>query len=56
MAENVVDFAGERDVVLVFVHKSTLPVGGAQASALSQLLDRWAASHPAPYLGPHWPT
>lgn len=56
VAENVVDFAGERDVVLVFVHKSTLPVGGAQASALSQLLDRWAASHPAPYLGPHWPT
>lgn len=32
-----------------------LPGGGAQASALAELLDRWAAGRPAPYLGPHWP-
>lgn len=55
VTENVVDFAGARDLVLVFVRKRTLPVGGAQASALAELLDRWATEHPAPYLGPHWP-
>lgn len=55
VTENVVDFVGERDLVLVFVHKRTLPFGGAQASALAELLDRWATAHPAPYLGPHWP-
>lgn len=53
--ENVIDFADERDVVLVFVHKRSLPAGGAQASALAELIDRWAADHPAPYRGPHWP-
>lgn len=55
VTENVVDLAGERDLGLVFVHKRTLPTGGAQASALAALLDRWATEHPAPYLGPHWP-
>ena len=55
VTENVVHFAGERDLVLVFVHKRNLPAGGAQASALAELLDRWAADHPAPYRGPHWP-
>jgi predicted nuclease of predicted toxin-antitoxin system len=55
VTENVVHFAGQRDLVLVFVRKRNLPTGGAQASALATLLDRWAAGHPAPYQGPHWP-
>lgn len=55
VTENVVDFAGEHDLVLVFVHKRSLPAGGAQASALAELLHPWAADHPAPYRGPHWP-
>lgn len=56
VTENVVDFAGEHDLVLVFVHKRSLPAGGAQASALADLLHRWAADHPTPYRGPHWPS
>jgi hypothetical protein len=55
VTENVVHFAGQRGLVLVFVHKRNLAAGGAQASALAELLDRWAADHPAPYRGPHWP-
>lgn len=55
VTENVIHFADERDLVLVFVHKRKLPAGGAQAIALAELLDRWAANHPAPYRGPHWP-
>lgn len=56
MTENVVDFAAERDVVLVFVLKKNLPAGGGQAAALAKALDRWAQEHPDPYLGPHWPS
>ncbi len=55
VTENVVDFAGEHDVVLVFVLKRNLPAGGKQASALAKVLDRWAQTNPDPYLGPHWP-
>lgn len=55
VTENVADFDREREVVLVFVHKRTLPAGGAQASGLAELLDGWANDHPAPYLGAHWP-
>lgn len=55
VTENVVHFADERELVLVFVHKRKLPAGGAQATALAELLDRWAADHAAPYRGPHWP-
>jgi hypothetical protein len=55
VTENVADFAAERDVVLVFVLKRNLPVGGGQAAALARVLDRWAQAHPEPYLGPHWP-
>ena len=55
VTENVSHFAGERDLVLVFVPKSKLPAGGAQAAALADVLDRWAQNHPEPYLGPHWP-
>jgi hypothetical protein len=55
VTENVADFAGERDVVLVFVLKRNLPAGGAQAPALAKVLDEWALDNPEPYLGPHWP-
>jgi hypothetical protein len=55
VTENVADYAAERDLVLVFVLKKNLPVGGAQAAALAAVLDRWAEDHPSPYLGPHWP-
>ena len=56
VTENVADFVTERDVVLVFVLKKSLPTGGGQAAALAKVLDRWAADHPDPYLGPHWPS
>ncbi|GAA4893425.1 DUF5615 family PIN-like protein [Streptomonospora salina] len=55
VTENVVDFAVERDVVLVFVLKRHLPPGGAQAAALAKILADWARAAPDPYLGPHWP-
>ncbi|MQA08216.1 MAG: hypothetical protein GEU98_06615 [Pseudonocardiaceae bacterium] len=55
VTENVVDFSGERDVVLVFVLNRNLPSGGAQATVLAKLLDDWAKANPRPYLGPHWP-
>lgn len=55
VTENVSDFAGEWDVVLVFVLKRRLPAGGKQASALAEVLDRWAQANPNPYLGQHWP-
>jgi hypothetical protein len=55
VTENVADFSAERDVVLVFVLKKNLPVGGGQAAALAKILDSWARDHPQPYLGPHWP-
>jgi hypothetical protein len=55
VTENVVDYAAERDVVLVFVGKQNLPAGGGQGPALARLLDAWAQSNPDPYVGPHWP-
>jgi hypothetical protein len=55
VTENVVDFAHERDVVLVFVLKRNLPAGSGQAAALAKIVDQWAAANPRPYLGPHWP-
>ena len=56
VTENVVDFAAERDVALVFVLEKNLPAGGGQAAALAKVLDRWAQEYPDPYLGPHWPS
>ena len=56
VTQNVVDFAAERDVVLLFVLKKKLPAGGGQAAALAKVLDCWAQEHPDPYLGPHWPS
>jgi hypothetical protein len=55
VTENVVDFAAERDLVLVFVLKRNLPAGGAQAPALAKLLNQRAKANLDPYLGPHWP-
>lgn len=55
VTENVADFAGERDVVLVFVLKKNLPAGGAQAPALAKILNQWSRANPEPYIGPHWP-
>lgn len=56
VTENVADYAGEQDLVLVCVLKRNLPAGGAQANALAELLDRWASGNPRPYVGQHWPT
>lgn len=55
VTENVADFAGETDLVLVVVPKKTLPAGGGQAAALASLLHHWAEATPTPYLGAHWP-
>lgn len=55
VTENVTDFAAERDIMLVFILKRNLPVGGAQAAALAKALNRWAQANPNPYLGHHWP-
>ena len=55
VTENVMDFAAERDLVLVFVLKKNLPAGGGQAAALARVLHRWARETPDPYLGHHWP-
>jgi hypothetical protein len=52
---NVADYAAERDLVLVFVMKRNVPLGGGQAAALAKALDRWAHDQPDPYLGAHWP-
>lgn len=55
VTENVIDFAQESDVALVFLRKKDLPSGRAQASALARILADWAREHPDPYLGAHWP-
>jgi hypothetical protein len=55
VTENVADFAGERDLVLVIVPKRKLPAAGAHTPALADVLHRWAEKSPEPYLGAHWP-
>lgn len=55
VAENVVDYAIERDIVLVFVLKRNLLRAGGQAPAVAALLTRWADANPDPYVGHHWP-
>jgi hypothetical protein len=55
VTENVSDFAGEAELVLLFVRKKNLPAGAAHATALATVLDRWAHENPDPYLGAHWP-
>lgn len=56
VTENVADFAGERDIILVFALKRTLPSGGAQGASLARILHRWLRENPEPYLGAHWPS
>ena len=55
VTENVADFAGEPDIVLIVVLKKNLAEGGAMAPALAAILDRWIDQNPQPYIGPHWP-
>ncbi|HEU0087802.1 MAG TPA: DUF5615 family PIN-like protein [Pseudonocardiaceae bacterium] len=54
VTENVKDFAAEHDIVIVYVLKSHLPQQG-MGEHLASVLDQWAASNPAPYVGLHWP-
>jgi predicted nuclease of predicted toxin-antitoxin system len=42
-------------VPVVFVRKANFPSGGSLATRLATHLDRWAADHPDPYIGVHWP-
>lgn len=56
VTENVVDFAAEADIVLVFVLKKNLPAGGGQAAALAGVLAGWIGRNPDPYRGHHWPS
>lgn len=55
VTENVADFAWMEELIVVFVLKRHLPAGGAQATALASLLQRWTNEHPRPYVGHHWP-
>lgn len=55
VTENFADFAGERDVALLFVPKRKLPPGGGQGAALAECLNDSAKAHPDPHLGIHWP-
>ena len=55
VTENVADFAGEEDLVMIVVLKRNLASGAAQAAALADVLDRWMEAHPDPYRGHHWP-
>jgi len=55
VTENVADYAGEQDLVIVCVLKRNLPSGGAQANALATVLAHWVSDNPRPYLGQHWP-
>lgn len=54
VTENVKDFAAEHDLVIVCVLKPHLPQRGMGAH-LAVVLDHWAALHPEPYVGLHWP-
>ncbi len=54
VTENVRDFAAERDIAVICVLKSRLPARG-MATHLAAMLDAWAAKHPDPYRGLHWP-
>lgn len=54
VTENVKDFAGAHDLVVVCVLKSRLPASGMPAR-LAALLDKCAIANPDPYRGLHWP-
>lgn len=55
LTENFRHFAHERNVVLVFVRKASLPIGSAQAPAVAALVRGWLDNKPLPYEGVHWP-
>lgn len=64
VTENFADFnrlaetrvAAEGPVVpVIFVRKRAFPRGRALAAHLARHIDEWAADHPDPYPGPHWP-
>jgi hypothetical protein len=54
VTENVVDFAAERDVVLLFALRRDLPRRSPGRSP-GQDPRRLGQTNPDPYLGPHWP-
>jgi hypothetical protein len=54
VTENVKDFAGQHGIVILCVLKSRLPAQG-MSEHLAETLDAWAAAHPDPYVGLHWP-
>lgn len=54
VTENVKDFAGEKELVIVCVLKSRLRQPG-MAEHLARTINAWAQAHPGPYLGLHWP-
>nr|WP_274387694.1 DUF5615 family PIN-like protein [Salsipaludibacter albus] len=55
VTENVRDFAGEHELTIVFVLTRQLPVGGAMAASLADLLAHWAERVPEPARRPYWP-
>jgi hypothetical protein len=64
VTENFADFAriveqrqahDQPCVAVVFGRKRAFPRGGALAVHLAQHLHEWAARHPDPYPGVHWP-
>jgi len=54
LTENVKDFAGVRDLVIVCALKARLPVEG-MSERLAAVLHAWAADNREPYVGLHWP-
>lgn len=62
VTENFADYAaildrcrqrGERAVPVVFVRRSSLRSGGRMATDLTRRLDKWADTHPEPFIGLH---
>jgi predicted nuclease of predicted toxin-antitoxin system len=54
VTENVKDFAGEADLVVLCLRKPR-PFGGALPQWVAESVDTWARANPAPYVGLHWP-
>ena len=55
VTNNFRDYTNQRGIVILFYSQQGLPLGGAaQAAVLARRIVKWLASHPEPYLGPHW--
>ncbi|MGL5860269.1 MAG: DUF5615 family PIN-like protein [Phycicoccus sp.] len=54
VTENVKDFAGEADLVVLCLRKPR-PFGGGLPSWVADSVDTWARANPEPYHGLHWP-